>query len=130
MLKPNSLAVTLLAAACSLPVFSQESEKAMELHRQAWKAAIKCGSDYARKSAKISATANEIADAARSVCGDEYGEAEVTLQNWSRVRMIERGARSEAALVNAGASDVANMATEFRRFVISEVIAERTETAK
>lgn len=130
MLKRKLMAAPLIAAMCSVPALAQESEKAMEIHRLAWRAALKCGSDYARKSAKISATANEIADASRSVCGDEYSEAEITLQNWSRVRMIERGARSEAALVNAGANDVANMATEFRRFVISEVIAERTETAK
>jgi len=126
----SMLAVASIFFAASWPAISQESEKAMEIHRKAFKAVVKCGSDYARKSAKINATANEIADAARSVCADEYSEAEITLQNWSRTRLIERGARREDSLINAGSAEVADMAIQFRRFVISEVIAERTETAK
>lgn len=124
------LSMAAVLAAVALPAGAQESAKAMDLHQQALKAMFKCGSDYGRKSAKIAAMANEIADAARSVCADQYSDAEITLQNWSRVRLIERGARSEAALINAGAADVAEMAALFRRFIISEVIAERTETAK
>lgn len=126
----NMLAAATISFAASLPAISQESEKAMEIYRLAFREAIKCGSDYARKSAKSNATANEIADAARSVCADEYSEAEITLQNLSRTRLIERGARREGSLINAGSAEVADMAIQFRRFVISEVIAERTETAK
>lgn len=126
----NILAIATISFAASLPAISQESEKAMEIYRLAFKAVVKCGSDYARKSARINATPTEIADAARSVCADEYSEAEITLQNWSRIRLIERGARREDSLINAGAAEVADMAIQFRRFVVSEVIDERTETAK
>lgn len=124
------LVVSALSLIAISPTKAQESETAMELHRQALKSMLKCASDYGRKSAKSGATANEIADAARVVCADEYSDTEITLQNWVRIRMIERGARSQAALANAGASDVAELSVTFRRFVLSEVIAERTETAK
>lgn len=126
----NLIVLSALALVALSPAKAQESEKAMDLHRQALKSMFKCASDYGRKSAKSGATANEIADAARVVCADEYSDTEITLQNWARVRMIERGVRSDAALANAGAADVAELPVTFRRFVVSEVIAERTETAK